>query len=126
MSEFRANLTEGNTLYAAFTTGGSYYSNVSVGTTEEWNSRPSLIGAKNVVYVYTDHETDGDGQPIPGFKVGDGLAYLIDLPFNDDLMVTHINNQLIHVTEEERAFWNNKVSAYIDADNNEELVLTTE
>lgn len=98
--------------------------NLLVGTTEQWNSQPDLIGTKNVVYVYTDHETNEEGQPIPGFKVGDGLAYLIDLPFNDDLMLQHINNLMIHVTEEEKAFWNNKVTAYINAENTEELILT--
>lgn len=98
--------------------------NVLVNTTENWNSNPTLIGKKNVVYVYTDRSTNEDGQSVPGFKVGDGLAYLIDLPFNDDIMMTHINDSTIHVTDEDRLFWNNKVTAYLNPFNLEELVIT--
>lgn len=98
--------------------------NLLVATTEDWDSRRELIGQKNVVYVYTDHETNEEGQPVPGFKVGDGLAYLIDLPFNDDLAIRHIYNTGIHVTPEEKEFWNNKVTAYINASDTEQLILT--
>lgn len=100
--------------------------NVRVATTEEWNSQVDLIGVKNVVYVYSDHEYTEDGKPIPGFKVGDGLAYLIDAPFNDDLALRHIYNTGIHVTEEEKAFWNSKVTAYLDYENIENLVLSSD
>lgn len=98
--------------------------NLLVATTEDWDSRRDLIGQKNVVYVYTDHEINEEGQPVPGFKVGDGLAYLIDLPFNDDLAIRHIYNTGIHVTPEEKEFWNNKVTAYINASDTEQLILT--
>lgn len=98
--------------------------NLLVATTEQWNSRRELVGEKNVVYVYTDFEISPDGQAIPAFKVGDGLAYLIDLPFNNDIAIRHIHNTLIHVTPEEKEFWNNKVTAYLNADDLEELILT--
>lgn len=98
--------------------------NLLVATTEEWNSHRELIAQKNVVYVYSDHETNEEGQAVPGFKVGDGLAYLIDLPFNDDLAIRHIYNTGIHVTPEEKEFWNNKVTAYINASDTEQLILT--
>lgn len=98
--------------------------NLLVATKEEWDSRRDLISQKNVVYVYSDHETNEEGQPVPGFKVGDGMAYLIDLPFNDDLALKHIYNTGIHVTQEEKDFWNNKVTAYINADDVEQLILT--
>ena len=125
MASFVATFTESNSLTAEF---GEVYvvggSTLKVATTEEWNSHPELIGERNIVYVYTDHEISSTGQPIAGFKVGDGLAYLIDLPFNDDLALSHFNDTTIHVTDEERAFWNNKVTAYIDAENLENLILT--
>lgn len=98
--------------------------NILVDTTEGWNAKTTLIAEKNVVYMYSDHETNSEGQPVPGFKLGDGLAYLIDLPFNDDLMVEHIQDTSSHVTPEEKEFWNNKVTAYINAENLEELVLS--
>lgn len=98
--------------------------NVRVATTAEWDAQRDLIGVKNVVYVYTDHEQTEDGKPIPGFKVGDGMAYLIDAPFNDDLALRHIYDTSIHVTPEEKEFWNNKVTAYLDAEDIECLILT--
>lgn len=100
--------------------------NVVVDTTEGWNSQPQLIGRENIVYVYTDYLTGDNGEKIPGFKVGDGLAYLIDLPFNGDLFLQHVQDTSIHVTDAEKAFWNNKVTAFIDAENLENLVLTKE
>lgn len=100
--------------------------NVYVNTTAWWDSHRDLIGKKNAVYVYTDHETSPDGEPVPGFKVGDGLGYLIDAPFNDDIMMDHIRNHSIHVTEDEKVFWGNKVTAYIDARNPERLILSKE
>ena len=102
--------------------GGS----VKVATTAEWNAQPQLIGVQGTVYVYSDHEHTPDGQPVPGFKVGDGTTYLIDAPFNDDLSMRHINDTDIHVTPEEKAFWNNKVTVYINAEDLENLVFSKE
>lgn len=121
-----ADVRQGQIFYAknGARTVGTATSNVLVGTTEYWDSQRDLIGSENVVYMYTDHLEDGDGNPIPGFKIGDGLAYLIDTPFNDDLFVDHINNTHVHVTDAEKEFWNNKVTAYINASDLETLVLT--
>ena len=118
--------TKPKPLSAEITTGTSIGSNVRVATTAEWDAQRDLVGVKNVVYVYSDHETTEDGRPIPGFKVGDGMAYLIDAPFNDDLAMRHIYNTTIHVTEEEKAFWNSKVTAYLDFEDIENLVLSSD
>ena len=95
-----------------------------------WNSKASLISEKNVIYVYTDYikETDEEGKEyfIPGLKIGDGKAYLIDLPFTDEYMIKHINNKIVHITQAEREFWNNKVSVYLDAEDQENIVFTTD
>jgi len=106
-----------------FSSGGGT-NNLLVGTTAEWNSQTHLIGRRDIVYVYTDHEHDSQGNPIPAFKVGDGLTYLIDLPFNDDLWLEHIHDTTIHVTEADKEFWNNKVTAYLNAQDLEDLILT--
>ena len=49
-----------------------------------------------------------------GLKIGDGKAYVIDLPFLNDTsgidFDQHINNTTIHITNEEREFWNNKIN----------------
>lgn len=92
----------------------SVYSN----TTEGWGQNPSLISKKNVIYVYTDYDTI-DGVPIPGIKIGDGKAYLIDMPFvdgNKELLERHIQDTSIHVTPEEKEFWNNKVRSEVHGD----------
>ena len=98
-------------------------------TTENWNKKASLISELNTVYVYVDHQTktDEEGKEIwiPGIKIGDGKAYLIDLPFSDELMIAHINDLGIHVTAEEKEFWNNKVRTYMDTVEGEQLVFTT-
>ena len=85
-------------------------------TTAEWNLEPTLISELNSLYIYTDYKTV-DGVVIPGIKIGDGLAYVIDLPFATDVG---------GVTEEEKAFWNNKVSAFMDPYDLENLILSTD
>lgn len=98
--------------------------NVLVNTTAAWNTYPTFVAEKDIVYVYTDHKINSDGQAVPGFKVGDGKAYLIDLPFNDDIMEQHEADSEIHVSPEDREFWDNKVTAFTNADDPENLILS--
>ena len=50
------------------------------------------------------------------------------MPFVTDNMsgalIKHLADHVAHVTAEERAFWNNKVSAYMDHVSDELLVLS--
>lgn len=60
-----------------------YYSK----TKNEWDSDKFLISEKNVIYIYSDYkiiEKQGKEVIFPGIKIGDGISYLIDLPFLDD------------------------------------------
>ena len=106
---------------------GIYYD-----TTAAWNMMPDMVGEEGYIYVYSDHERLEDelGNVIyvPGIRIGDGMAYLKDLPFLSsglaDSLLKHINNTIVHITAQERAFWNNKVSCYIDGSDNENLVLS--
>ena len=98
--------------------------NVLVDTTANWDADNTIIAQKDYVYVYSDKYTDEYGNPVPAFKVGDGTSYLIDMPFNGDVFSEHIANTTVHITSEERAFWNDKVTAYLDAENLENLVLS--
>lgn len=66
-----------------------------VASTEYWDSQALLIAEKNVVYIYTDRYVDSLGRNIPGFKVGDGITYLIDLPFNDDSIEERLSISVI-------------------------------
>lgn len=79
-------------------------------TVSGWNAQTSLISEENAIYVYTDYDTDSGGNVVPGIKVGDGLAYLIDMPFVDAVMQEHIQNSVIHVTQTDKDNWNNKCS----------------
>lgn len=106
---------------------------VHYGTTEYWNTQSTLIGEKSHIYIYTDYstvESDGKTITIPNIKIGDGAAYLIDNPFItasiEDLMQLHINDNIKHITAEERSVWNGKVRCYLSANNNETVVFTTE
>ncbi len=102
-----------------------YYSK----TKEQWNINPQLLSKKDVLYIYTNYKKikkqgEQDQIIIPGLKVGDGKSYLIDLPFinasNSDfenILLQHINNKTIHVTQEEKIFWNNKLNLFLQEEN---------
>lgn len=83
---------------------------VKSATTAEWAQQTSLTSEKDVIYVYIDHQTD-DGKNIPGIKIGDGLAYVVDLPFVDTIYMKHITDTDIHITAEERIKWNKAITA---------------
>ena len=91
------------------------------GTTEEWDSQTTLVSEDGAVYVYTDAYTVG-GENVPDIKIGDGLAYVVDLPFTSAPMDAHMSDSDIHITAEERTFWNNKNRAIVSG---ETLILTT-
>lgn len=86
-------------------------------TTENWNAQIDYIPRLGAVIIYSDYATL-DGQNIPNIKIGDGMAYLVDLPFvADDLrdaVLKHISNTTIHVTAAEKDAWNNKVTCYVE------------
>ena len=90
---------------------------LTIGTTAQLNSDISYIPQKGEVRLYLDKTTitqDGQTITIPGIKVGDGLAYGVDLPFlGDDILqqlLDHIANTTLHITQQERIFWNNKIN----------------
>jgi hypothetical protein len=94
---------------------------MKIDTTENWQKAVDFIPLKGEIIVYSDYatkEVDGQIINIPNYKVGDGLAYGIDLPFvNDDLrdaFSAHVFNTDVHVTPAEKDFWNNKVRCYIE------------
>ena len=113
--------------------GGGYHSNyarIEVRTTEEWNGYTQYVPDANRIIVYSD-KSIVDGVPVPGIKIADGKAYVVDLPFvGDDLasefmnaLQEHINDHQIHITEEERQFWNNKINYNVN-EQSENLILT--
>ena len=93
------------------------------GTVDYWNSHPEIQSEPGCLYIYTDYK-HLDGKDIPGMKFGDGNAYVIDLPFFDEMYAAHIIDTNIHVTPEEKEFWNNKVTCYLDPVNDENLIFS--
>jgi hypothetical protein len=103
---------------------------VFYGTTESWDEQRTLIPKKGTIYIYSDRSTiveNGITKYVPGIKIGDGVSYLIDMPFLDsnviDALNAHINDSSIHVNREDRTFWDNKISVDISG---EELLLLNE
>lgn len=94
-------------------------------TTEYWNSRPTLLTKQGYIYIYSDYK-QSEGENIAGIKIGDGTSYLIDMPFTDKPLDDHIADTVKHITATEREFWNNKVRCFIDPENAEKLIFTTQ
>ena len=100
--------------------GDPITSNIRYASTAEWNSDPTLIPDRGQVIVYSDAKTieiDGETVYVPRIKIGDGLAYLIDLPFHDVHMMKHMSDSVIHVTSEDKIFWNNKLNYLLTGEN---------
>lgn len=118
---------QGNILLTTLGTNNIYY-----GTTSYWNGQRDLICKEGAIYVYSDHNIitkDGAEVAVPGIKIGDGLAYLIDAPFIDDAVSTSVIETLIQsnslVSAEDRIRWDNKVTSKLDIQDPENLILTT-
>ena len=94
-------------------------------TTANWNRASSFIPLAGELIVYDDYETktylvEENGSVIqktvyiPNIKIGTGNSYVQDLAFVDavtrERLLEHINNQNIHVTTQEKEFWNNKLN----------------
>lgn len=90
-------------------------------TTANWNAARGFVPMAGEIIIYTDYssyqkEVNGRIKTIliPGIKIGDGGAYVQDLPFVDedlrDMLMDHINNMDLHVTLGEKTFWNNKIN----------------
>ena len=90
-------------------------------STQYWNEALGFIPLEGELIVYNDYKTtqkEIDGVEttvnVPGIKIGDGMAYVQDLPFvGEDLskqILEHIDNPDIHVSVRDRLFWNNKLN----------------
>ena len=100
-------------------------------TTENWNNATGFIPLPGELIVYDDYETktyqvEEYGEMvtktvnIPNVKVGTGNAYVQDLAFIGDdireIVMQHIRDYDVHVTLQEKVFWNNKVNIDDDYD----------
>lgn len=91
--------------------GGGGDSNIITShSTAYWTAHGSYLPLMNEIIVYSDYIQIEPNVYQPGLKIGDGTTYVADLPFIDEMTQYHINNNAIHVTPEEKIFWNNKIN----------------
>jgi hypothetical protein len=98
-------------------------------TTEHWNAARTFIPLRGEIIIYTDHGQIDDGYGnminVPGIKIGDGSAYLIDLPFvgaEERYVILqelrqHTSDWSIHVSTEDRMRWDNKLNYSVNDGN---------
>lgn len=90
-------------------------------TTANWSNAKGFIPLAGEIIIYVDYKTikkkENDIEVenlVPGIKVGDGQTYVQDLPFVDDFLrkelLEHMGDMNVHVTPEERDYWNNKIN----------------
>ena len=89
-------------------------------STENWNNQPDLLSNEGDIYIYYDQK-DLSEHNVPRLKIGNG-GYLIDIGFIDQDYYDHIRNKTIHITQEEREYWNDKVGVKINELDREQLV----
>ena len=89
-------------------------------TTANWDSAVGFVPLAGEIIVYTDYRqetTIENGQSVTknvaGIKIGDGNAYVQDLPFQSG------------VTEKDIAFWSNKLNYDSTLEVNSQLVNET-
>lgn len=83
---------------------------VACKTSAEWAQLTTLQSVKGEIYIYSDAGEDADGNPAPKIKIGDGNAYVVDLPFVD------ADAHDIRITDAMIASWNDKVSVRVAGD----------
>lgn len=90
-------------------------------TTQYWNSQIGFIPKPGEIIIYADYKSavvDGNPAYIPAIKIGTGNAYVQDLVFvggdsgdmDEDLLFAHIADTIVHITQAERDYWNNKLN----------------
>ena len=100
-------------------------------TTNYWAQHTGFVPAKGAIVIYSDHAFVNE-KSVPAFKVGDGNAYVVDLPFsNDDLraaLAAHINDSSKHLSAQDRTKLGSSVSATAQqqASGDYTLVLSTD
>lgn len=86
-------------------------------TTADFEDMKTTVPSIGQLFILTDLRsiTKSDGTTITsaGIKVGDGIKTIEQLPFIDWFYWDHINDTNIHVTAEQKIFWNNKITCEV-------------
>ena len=100
---------------------------------EHWEDYGTYVPKFGEIIIYSDYDVIQDEFEndvyVPGIKVGDGTNYVADLPFvGDEIryailaeLYNHEDNEIIHITQDERSSWNDKLNFEIQG---EELIFT--
>ena len=123
-AQVQANWNETNSSNAGYIQNKPSIPAIYFNTTAGWNAQNQRISELNAIYIYTD-AYQSDSTNVPCIKVGDGSAYVIDLPFINKLEVNHMNNSTIHVTQADKDLWNSHVGVYYASSASENLVFYT-
>lgn len=93
------------------------YAQIIIKTYDEWAFDAYEISKKGQIYIYIKDENNNDNVFPVDIKIGDGKAYIVDLPFILNpiqeikiLLEEHINDSNIHTSIEQKQFWNNKLN----------------
>lgn len=88
-----------------------------IGTTAYFEGVKTTVPPRGQLVIFSDlrsiKKSDGTTITSAGIKVGDGIKTIEQLPFIDWFYWDHINDANIHVTAEEKTFWNNKISCEV-------------
>ena len=87
-------------------------------TTTDFEDMKTTVPSIGQLFILTDLRsiTKSDGTTITsaGIKVGDGIKTIEQLPYIDWFYWDHINDKNIHVTAEQKTFWDNKITCKVD------------
>lgn len=122
LSEDSINPVQNRVIFTAIEEAKRDSKNIQHDTTAGWNSHADLIAEEGVIYIYNDYKVR-DGTNVAGIKIGDGKAYLIDMPFIDEFMYEHIQDVDRHVSDEDRNRWNNKLNVDDDQEVEDESLI---
>lgn len=87
---------------------------IQYNTTQYWNTQIDYIPTAGQIIIYSDKYLTEYNTNTPAIKIGDGTTFVTDLPFLTDIfsnqLNSHINNNNIHVSIAQKAFWDNKIN----------------
>lgn len=93
---------------------------IRVDTTASWSTQVEYVPPVGQLIIYLDGTTV-DGVSYPKFKVGDGNAFVVDLPFTEGdfeaQLQTHLANQAIHLSTLDRTKLENSVVVSLEDEN---------
>lgn len=76
-------------------------------TTAYWEEHYDYVPKDGEIISYSDRQITAQGN-LPGLKIGDGETTVANLLFIDALVQQHLQNTTIHVTSQEKTFWNTR------------------